>query len=156
MKNFITKEGLKKLKEELNILKKKKRQEIAKRIGEAKEMGDLSENAEYAEAKEAQSLNEQQIAELEQTIRETALIEETRNKTANETTIVQIGSTVTVKNNGQTKCFTIVGSSEANPSQGKVSNESPLGAAFLNHKIGDDIEVKTPGGTVKYKIIKIE
>ncbi len=152
MKNFITKEGLKKLKEELNILKRKKRQEIAKRIGEAKEMGDLSENAEYAEAKEAQSLNEQQIAELEQTIRETALIDETRNKT----TIVQIGSTVTVKNNDQTKCFTIVGSSEANPSQGKVSNESPLGAAFLNHKIGDDIEVKTPGGTVKYKIIKIE
>ena len=151
MKNFITKKGLKKLKKELNDLKGGKHREIAKRIYEAKEMGDLSENAEYTEAKEAQSLNEQHIAKLEQTIKETTLIDETKN----ETTVVRIGSTITVKNNDQAKCFTIIGSSEADPSQGKVSNESPLGAAFLGHKLGNEVEVRTPGGVVKYKIIKI-
>jgi len=149
---YLSREGIKSLQKELQELKTKKRQEIAKRLQEAKDLGDLSENAEYFETKEAQSLNENRIAELEELLKKAVLIE-----TPSEEDVVRIGSTIEVKSadNG-TEIFSIVGSAEAKPQEGKISNESPLGRAFLDRKIGDEIEVKSPSGVTKYKIIKIE
>ncbi|MDO8676619.1 MAG: transcription elongation factor GreA [Candidatus Azambacteria bacterium] len=149
---YLSPEGIETLKKELQELKTKKRQEIAKRLQEAKELGDLSENAEYFEAKEAQSLNESRIGELEELFKNAVIIEEPSEENA-----VNIGSTIEVKSttNGIER-FSIVGSAEARPQEGKISNESPLGRSFLNRKIGEEVEVKSPGGTMKYKIIKIE
>lgn len=148
---YLSQEGIETIKKELQELKNKKRQEIAKRLQEAKDLGDLSENAEYFEAKEAQTFNENRIAELEELLKNAIVI-----KTPGTENIVDIGSTVEVKNNSNIEVFKIVGSAEARPQEGKISNESPLGQAFLNRKIGDEIEIKTPGGIAKYKIIKIE
>lgn len=148
---YLSPEGMESLKKELQELKTKKRQEIAKRLQEAKDLGDLSENAEYFEAKEAQSLNETRIAELENLLKNAVVIE-----TPIEEDIVRVGSTIEIKSKNGNEIFTIVGSAEAKPQEGKISNESPLGRSFLNRKIGDEMEVKTPGGTMKYKIIKIE
>lgn len=149
---YLSPEGLETLKKELQELKTKKRQEIAKRLQEAKDLGDLSENAEYFEAKEAQSLNENRIAELEELLKNAVVI-----KTPSTEDVVRIGSTVETKlNDNNIEIFSIVGSAEAKPQEGKISNESPLGRAFLGKKAGDEVEIKTPGGIVKYKIIKIE
>lgn len=148
---YLSPEGIETLKKELQELKTKKRQEIAKRLQEAKDLGDLSENAEYFEAKEAQSLNENRIAELEELLKNAVVI-----KTPSAEDIVRIGSTIETKLNNNVETFSIVGSAEAKPQEGKISNESPLGRAFLGKKAGDEVEVKTPGGIVKYKIIKID
>lgn len=150
--SFITQEGLEKLKKELHELKTTTRQEIARRIQEAKELGDLSENAEYVAAKEAQSLNDRRILELEKVIKEATTIKKEEGIVG----IVQIGSTIVVENNKTTKQLTIVGSNEADPTQGKISNESPLGKAFLGHKTGDEVEIKVPSGVTKYKILEIK
>lgn len=147
--SYISPEGIEKIKKELEELKFKK-QEITKRIEEAKIQGDLSENAEYAEAKEAQSFNEGRIAKLEEILKNAKVITKSRNQTA-----VRVGSTVEVKSGGATKIFTITGSEEANPAENFISNESPLGQAFLNRSAGETVEVQTPKGAVKYKIIKI-
>ncbi|MCK4592141.1 transcription elongation factor GreA [Candidatus Parcubacteria bacterium] len=151
VKQFITEEGLKKLKEELNYLKTEKRQEISRRIQAAKELGDLSENAEYSEAKEQQALNEGKIAEMEETLKNAQTIDNDHNSN-----IVSVGSTITIKNEGKKRTYTIVGSNEANPSEGKISNETPLAISFLGHKVSEKVEVETPKGKVEYKIIKIE
>ena len=151
-KQFITAEGLEKLKEELNYLKLTKRQDIAKRIQTAKELGDLSENAEYSEAKEQQALNETKIAETEETLKNAETIDD--RHTGSD--IVQIGSTVKVKNGKAERVFTIVGLNEADPAEGKISNESPLAISFLGRKIDDNIEVETPKGKVKYSIMEIK
>ena len=148
---YLSPEGIETLKKELQELKTKKRQEIARRLQEAKDLGDLSENAEYFEAKEAQSLNENRIAELEELLKNAVVI-----KTPSAEGVVRIGSTIETKSNSNTEVFSLVGSAEAKPQEGKISNESPLGRAFLGKKAGDEVEVKTPGGIVKYKIIKIE
>src|SRR3989344_4067623 len=148
---YLSPEGIETLKKELQELKTKKRQEIARRLQEAKDLGDLSENAEYFEAKEAQSLNENHIAELEDLLKNAVVI-----KTSSAEDVVIIGSTIETKSDGNIDVFNIVGSAEAKPQEGKISNESPLGRAFLGKRAGDEIEIKTPGGTVKYKIIKIE
>lgn len=152
---YISPEGLEKLKKELSERKTIKRKEIAKRLEEAKALGDLSENAEYSAAKEAQAFNEGRIMELEEMVRETMVI--SRNGKAKE---VQIGSIIEVKlirgSKSEKNIFTIVGGQEANPAEGKISNESPLGQAFLGRKAGDTIEVHTPRGKVKYKIISIK
>ena len=148
---YLSQEGIETVKKELQELKTKKRQEIAKRLQEAKDLGDLSENAEYFEAKEAQSFNESRIIELEKLLKNAVVIE-----TPSEEIIIRVGSTIEVKSNNGPETFNIVGSAEAKPQEGKISNESPLGRAFLGRKIGDEIEVKTPGGITKYKIIKIE
>ncbi len=148
---YLSPEGIETLKKELQELKTKKRQEIAKRLQEAKDLGDLSENAEYFEAKEAQSLNENRIAELEELLKNAVVI-----KTPSAEDIVRIGSTIETKLNNTIEIFNIVGSAEAKPQEGKISNESPLGRAFLGKKAGDEVEIKTPGGIVKYKIIKID
>ena len=148
---YLSPEGIENLKKELLELKTKKRQEIAKRLQEAKDLGDLSENAEYFEAKEAQSLNENRVGELEELLKNAVVI-----KTPSAENIVSVGSTVEVKSGNNMEIFKIVGSAEAKPQEGKISNESPLGRSFLNKKVGDEFDVKTPGGVVKYKIIKIE
>jgi transcription elongation factor GreA len=148
---YISQEGLEQLKKELEELKGR-RQEIAKRLEEAKALGDLSENAEYQEAKEDQAFNEGKIVELAQIINEAVVINKNQKND-----IVRVGSTVKVKsdvNGAQT--FVIVGSEEANPIEGKVSNESPLGKAFLGRKAGEIAEAETPRGKIKYKILSIE
>lgn len=151
-KQFITVEGLEKLKEELSYLKITKRQDIAKRIQAAKELGDLSENAEYSEAKEQQALNEVKIAEMEETFKNAEMIDNRHSGSD----LVQIGSTIKVKNGEAERVLTIVGSNEADPSEGKISNESPLAVSFLGHKTGDNVEVETPKGKVEYKIMEVK
>lgn len=150
MPQYLSLEGLEQHKKELEELKLK-RQEIAQRLEEAKALGDLSENQEYIAAKEAQAFNEGKILELEQLLREAVVIDKDK-----KISLVQIGSTVEVKSNGKAQTFTIVGSEEANPSAGKISNESPLGRAFLGRKIGETVEAETPGGKVNYKITSIK
>jgi len=161
---YISPEGLEKLKRELEERKTAKRQEIAQRLEEAKALGDLTENTEYAAAKEAQSFNEGRILELAEIIREATLIRPSRRKGASGQKKVQLGSVVEVKLMGgpclkgaaKRQTFTIIGSQEADPAQGKISNESPLGQAFLGHQINDIIELETPKGKVKYKIVNIK
>lgn len=148
---YITKEGLEKLKSELKELKLVKRKEIAIRIQEAKELGDLSENAEYSEAKTEQAFIEGRINELENTLKNAVVI--TENSKSQE---VKVGSSLKVLTNGNEKYLTIIGSNEANPSQGLISNESPLGQALLGHKVDDLVEVAAPAGLVKYKIVSID
>lgn len=149
-KTYLTEEGFKKLKEELEYLKTTKRQEIARRIHEAKELGDLSENAEYSAAKDAKAESEIRINEIEKILKESSIIEEPK-----KIGVVQIGSTIEVENSIGIHNFTIVGRNESNPVMGKISNESPLGVAFLGKKNGDDVIVKTPKGSNAYKIKKI-
>ena len=150
MPEYFSQEGLEKLKEELRELKTKKRQEIARRLEHAKSLGDLSENAEYQETKEEQSFVEGQIADLEEQIRNAVIIH--KDATGDR---VSIGSTVRVKSRHGEETYMIVGSEESDPVRGKISNESPLGTAFLGHKVGDTIEVRTPGGIVVYEILEI-
>lgn len=148
---YFSPEGLEKLKKELEECKEKIRPEINSKILAAKELGDLSENAEYAEAKEMQSFNEGRITELEEMIKNAVMIGPHQKAEA-----VVVGSTVKVKSgeHGEQN-FTIVGAAESNPAHGFISNESPLGTAFLGRKKGEEIEVKTPGGVVKYKLLEI-
>ena len=152
MVRLITKDGLKKLNEELEDRKIRLRQEIAQAIKEAKEQGDLSENAEYAEAKSQQNENESRISELEMVIKNSQVVEKDEKIKG-----AQIGSVVKVKSNGAEMSFTIVGSNEADPANFKISNESPLGKAFMGHSDGDSVNVLTPkGDTVAYKIIEVK
>lgn len=138
------------MKLELQELKTKKRQEIAHRLEHAKSLGDLSENAEYQETKEEQSFVEGEIAELEERIRGAVLIK--KDSSADR---VAIGSTVRVRSERGEETYMIVGFEESDPLAGKISNESPLGMAFLGHRVGDAVEVRTPGGTVTYTIVAI-
>jgi len=153
---YISPEGLKKLKEELEECKTIKRQEIANRLEEAKSLGDLSENAEYSSAKEAQSFNEGRIFELEKIVKESIVIKPGRKGQKK----ISIGTVFEVKlidgSPSKKQIFTIVGFQEADPSNGKISNESPLGMAFLGNQIGDIIEVETPKKKNKYKIVGIK
>ena len=151
MKYYVTKERLEELKTELERLKKDERNEIAERLKRAKEYGDLSENSEYTAAKDEQTRLESQIIELENILRNSEIIKKTGGKE-----IVQIGSTIEIKRKDKIFKYTIVGSQEANPESNLISNESPLGGAFLDRKAGDIVKIETPGGTVEYKIIKIE
>lgn len=150
MPEYLSPQGLDKLKRELEELKTVRRREIAARLEAAKALGDLSENAEYQEAKEAQSLNEVNIQELEETLRDVVVI-----RKPSDATTVQIGSTIEVESAHGREIFTIVGSEEADPINGKISNESPMGQAFLGTAAGDNVEIKTPGGNGNYKIRKI-
>ena len=153
MTKYISKDGLEKLRVELKELETVKRKEIAKRIEEAKSFGDLSENADYLEARESQSFNEGRIRELEETIKNAVIIEE--GKVAGTT--VEVGDTVEVQNEkGQKITYTIVGSDEADPVKNKISNESPLGKAFLFRTPGESVEVVTPMGKSRYKVLNIK
>lgn len=149
---IISQEGYDKIKKEMDYLSQVKRREIADRIEKAKELGDLSENAEYSEAKDAQALNEGRILELAGILKNVTVVENGGSKDE-----VLMGSVVTVKNEkGVEKKYKIVSFNEADPANGEISNESPLGVAFLHHKKNDEVEVETPKGTMKYKITKIE
>lgn len=152
-KNYVTSEAYKALKQELEELKTKKRKEIAEIIQDAKELGDLAENAAYQEAKDEQSVLETRILQLEMFFKNISIIRHSSNNY-----FIELGSTIEVKSltkSKNKKVFTIVGSHEAKPIEGKISNESPLGRAFLGHGKGEIILVNTPQGEVKYKILKI-
>lgn len=151
MKNYLTKDRYEELKRELERMKKDERAEISERLKRAKEYGDLSENSEYSDAKEAQGKLEQRIFELEEMLRNAAII-----KKPGSSDRIEIGSTVEVRKDGKALKYTIVGSNEARPEANLISNESPLGRAFLGKKINDSIDVKTPKGVSVYKITKIE
>lgn len=148
---IISQEGYDKLKDELTFLQTVRRKEIAERIERAKELGDLSENAEYSEAKDAQALNEGRVLELTNTLKNVTVVE--KNVSRDQ---VVMGSKVTVKTDDKEKEYTIVSFNEADPINGMISNESPLGVAFLHKKKGDSVEVETPKGVLKFKILNIE
>lgn len=150
---YFSKEGLEKLKQELEHRINELRPEIAQRIKEAKEMGDLTENAEFAEAKEAQSMNEGRIEELRAVLENAVIISDTKSSSGG---IVGVGSTVKVEAKDGQQTFTIVGAAESDPAKGNISNESPLGAAFLGHKKGDIVQARTPRGIVEYKILEVK
>ncbi|KAF0106595.1 MAG: transcription elongation factor GreA [Anaerolineaceae bacterium] len=153
--NFLTKEGFQKLADELEYLRTQKRAEVANRLHEAMEGGELIENAEYEAAKNEQAFVEGRIQELEIILASARVIEEKGKKEKGD--LVQIGSTVTIRENGSgAEKYTIVGAAEANPREGKISNESPIGKAILNHHAGEEVNVEAPGGTFKVKIVKTE
>lgn len=151
---LVTKEGFEKLKAELENLKTVKRKEVAARLKEAISFGDLSENSEYAEAKEEQAFVEGKIIELEQKVQNVKIISDKHSVKS-----VQLGTTVHLKNlskKGDSEIYTLVGSTEADPFSGKISNESPVGDALLDRKKGDKIKVKVPAGEVEYEIVKLD
>jgi len=150
---FLTKDGFQKLQEELDYLRTVKRQEVADRLHEAMEGGELIENAEYEAAKNEQAFVEGRIQEVDVILATAHLIEE-NGKTGG---IVQIGSTVTiVEDDAPAETYTIVGAAEANPREGKISNESPIGKAVIGHKAGEVLTVDAPGGHFKVKIVKLK
>jgi transcription elongation factor GreA len=150
---YLTPEGKVKLKAELDELTNVKRPALAKRLRDAIQQGDLSENADYHVAKEDQAFLEGRILELEQTLRRAVIIE--TNNGPSDT--VQMGSRVTVQEPGEDpETFVLVGAKEANPREGKISNESPIGRALLGKRVGDIAQAATPAGLLTFKILKIE
>ena len=148
---YLTREGEQKFTAELAELTGPRREELAQRLRSAIQMGDLSENADYHKAKEDQAFLEGRIQEIEYILRSATIIEKTH------TDVVSVGSTVTVQeDNYDPETYYVVGAKEADPRNGKISNESPLGRALMDHKIGEVVEADTPGGKVKFKILKIE
>lgn len=150
---YLTEEGLQKVKEELEYLTKTRRREVAQMIAEAKAEGDLSENAGYDEANTIQGFVEGRIRELENVLKNAQLIEE--GATGNSVTL---GRTVVVREVGTDyeESYTIVGSLEASPEEGRISNESPLGKALLGKKKGQKVTVESPGGEIRFEILRIE
>ena len=150
---LLTQEGFENLEKELDFLKTEKRAEIAERIKVALGFGDLSENSEYDEAKNAQAANEDKIAELENKVRYAKIIDESEI----DTKTVQVGNTVKLWDEefDEEVCYTIVGSTEADLLQNRISNESPIGMALLGAKKNQTIEVQAPVGVSKYKILSI-
>ena len=147
---YLSRDGLDKLREELEQMVNVRRPEVAQRIHDAKEHGDLSENAEYEDAKNEQAFVEGRIQTLEALIKNATIIDEHHS-----TDHVQIGSTVEVKGPDGAEAFTIVGSTEAKPTEGRISNESPVGRALLGKKKGDKVTVTVPAGERGYTIVSI-
>ena len=150
-KNILTYEGLKALEEELHELKVNRRREVAQKIKEARELGDLSENAEYDAAKEEQRDIEQRIEEIDKILKKAEVVVDEDMDSG----VINVGSTVTIKDlefNEEMK-YKIVGSTEANSLQGKISNESPVGKALIGAQTGDTVEVETPAGIIRYEIV---
>lgn len=155
---MMTKEGLRKIKEELELLKGTKRGEIAARLKEAISYGDLSENAEYEEAKNEQAFVEGRILELEKQVKLARIITEHDSKKSVKSAAIEIGSVVTVRNKtdgDEPETYTIVGSMEANPFEFKISNESPIGKALLGRAKGDTVDVVAPAGKYRYEVMKV-
>ncbi|MBQ3331463.1 MAG: transcription elongation factor GreA [Ruminococcus sp.] len=150
---MITAEGLKKLEEELEYLKGEKRKEVAEKIKVARSYGDLSENSEYDDAKNEQAILEARIVTIEATLKNAVLIDE--EGMTNEH--VHVGSSVKLLNlrTDSEVTYKIVGSNEANPSEGKISDESPVGSALIGHSVGDAVEVEVPVGVAGFKILEI-
>jgi transcription elongation factor GreA len=152
MKNIqLTKTGFEKLKQELEELKTKTKEEVLKRLNQARSMGDLSENSAYSSAKEELNLVEGRIAELEEILKNAKIVEEVQDKTT-----VQLGSSVVVEINGKKEKFEIVGEFEADPLNKKLSHTSPIGKALVGKKIGEWVEVEVPAGKIRYKIVEIQ
>lgn len=151
MDQYFSKGGLGKLKEELQRRLEVLRPEIAKRVKEAKEIGDLSENAEYDAAKDAQSVNEGRIEEIKSIIENAVII-----SSSDSSGVVMVGSSVEVESKNGVQTFVIVGAAESDPINGFISNESPLGSAFLGHKKGDLVKVKTPKEEIEYRITEVK
>ena len=152
---LLTPEGLDKLKDEIEHLSTVKRREVAERIKEAREFGDISENSEYDDAKNEQAMLEARIASLEEKLRSASVI----NAAELDSNVVRVGSVVSVKDEGSGKSlkYTIVGSTEANPSENRLSNESPVGKGLLGRKKGDTVKVTLPNGKSReLKITKID
>jgi transcription elongation factor GreA len=149
---YLTVEGEAKLKAELDELKGPKRDELAKRLRSAIQMGDLSENADYHKAKEDQGFLEGRIQEIEYLLRNVVIIEKNVNRD-----FVSVGNHVTIQEGDlPSETYHVVGAKEADPRNGRISNESPIGRALMDHKVGDFVEAETPGGKIKLKILKIE
>jgi transcription elongation factor GreA len=148
---YLTPEGETKLRTELAELTGPRREALAQRLRAAIQMGDLSENADYHKAKEDQAFLEGRIQELEAVLRTAVIIEKTHSD------VVTVGSHVTVQEEDfDPETYYLVGAKEADPRNGKISNESPIGRALMDHKVGDVVEAETPGGKLKFKILKIE
>ena len=150
-KYYLTKERLEELEKELETLKHQSRLEVAEHLKRAKEYGDLSENAEYAQAREEQNQVETRIFELEVLLKRAVII---KKHEGSDTALV--GSKVTIKTNGTVREYTIVGSNESKPEEGRISNESPIGKALLGKKVGDSVVITIPSGQTTYQIGKIE
>ena len=151
-KNLLTRAGLNKLENELHNLKVNKRQEIAEKIKEAREQGDLSENAEYDAAKDEQREIEERIVAIESLLKNAEVVDDAEEGTIN------IGCKVKLfdKEFDEEVEYMIVGSTEANSLQGKISNESPVGMALLHHRVGDEVTVETQAGVLEYKVLSVE
>ena len=151
---YLTRSGYEKLMQELDYLKKEKRRKLSKAIGEARAHGDIGENAEYDAAKEAQALNEKRIAELEDKLSRARIIDDEDIPKDR----VLIGATVTLKDldTQEVISYTLVSETESDYAEGKISLTSPIGAALLNHREKEIVEIKVPAGILKYEIVKIE
>ena len=149
---YLTPEGKRKLEEELGYLSTARRQELSERLHVAVKQGDLSENADYIQAKEEQGFVEGRIRDIQAMLRNVALIEE---QVGGE---VRIGSKITVSEEGvdEPETFMMVGAAEADPSQGRISNVSPLGQALIGKKVGDKVKIQAPAGEMVFKIVAIE
>lgn len=149
---YLTRHGYDKLMEELEYLRTSKRQEVASRLHEAMEGGELIEDAEYEAAKNEQAFVEGRIQDLEMTLANARIVDENHTHT-----IVQVGAKVTIReDDGEPEVYTIVGHAEANPREGRISNESPLGKALMDHKAGDKVRVEAPAGAFSVQILKVE
>jgi transcription elongation factor GreA len=151
--HYLTNDGLQRLQAELNYLKTTARDQLAKRLRTAIQQGDLSENADYIAAKEEQGFLEGRIMELEQIIRNVVIIDENqRNRD-----VVDIGASITIQEgNFPVETYQLVGPQEADPANGRISHESPIGKAMIGKRSGDEFLVSTPNGTIHFKIVKIE
>jgi transcription elongation factor GreA len=151
---ILTADGYKKLQQEIDVLRNDKRREVAERIRVAREFGDIAENAEYDDAKNEQAMLEHKIAQLEERILSARVI--TKKEISKDA--VSVGSHVRLRDMQANKTFEyhIVGSAEANPTENKLSNESPVGKAIIGHKKGDVVEVSAPRGSLKFKILEIK
>lgn len=148
--HYLSKESLEELKNEFQTLKNVTIAEIAKRIDEAKQQGDLSENAEYHQAREDMAWAQGRLVEVEKIINNAKII------VKQSTGLISVGNTITVELNGKEKKYTLVGPQEINPSKGLISNESPLGEAFIGHKVGEKVEINVPSGKMVYLIKEIK
>jgi transcription elongation factor GreA len=149
---ILTPDGLEKLKQEIEYLSGEKRREVAERIKEAREFGDISENSEYDDAKNEQAMLEARIAQLEDKLRSATVVDASQLDSSE----VQVGSRVEISEGGKKATYTIVGSTEADPRENRLSNESPVGKALIGRKKGDEVTIQLPSKTRTVKITKIE
>lgn len=152
-KHYMTVDGKKKLEEELKYLTTEKRKEVVERIKVARDFGDLSENSEYDAAKDEQAFVESRINQVEKMIRDAVIIEEDQDNSG----VVSIGKSVKFQEvpDGDEEEYTIVGSAESDPLDGKISNDSPMGRSLIGHAIGEEVVVSTPGGDINVKILEV-
>lgn len=152
--HFLTSEGKATLEKELDRLKKEKRPQVAANLRAAIQEGDITENAGYEETKREQAFIEGRIREIEAVLANAEIVEESGSHGVE----VDIGSSVTIRERGssESETYKIVGSAESDPSQGRISNVSPLGKALIGHRVGDEVEVKTPAGSLSFEILVVE